>query len=254
MKFENCHFNQSTIKTKRPNELDIIRITYEEPKPLVNENSVFKCNFEHTTLEECGLFQDELLEETCPEETCTPSEFLKSLDNFNGPIDFQLPFRDKSKNFGTNGHYIYLQNVNSNGKIVRAILRFKRTLSNRIYSNNSSNNSSNSSSNSSSINSSDKANFGICKMKFYLRTNGYSLVYYDIFVDLLTTNKLISIKTKPQFSKLNFYELNEVSFENIKEPFQVLIQGSIRHNHFDQDTFIYMAIDDLSFNEDCQFL
>ena len=71
-------------------------MSYEEPKPL-NESSVYKCNFEHTTLEQCGLEADELLEETCPEEACTPSEWLISLDNFDGMTDFQLPFRDRSK-------------------------------------------------------------------------------------------------------------------------------------------------------------
>ena len=73
-------------KNKKPAELDIIRITYEEPKPAkTNEHSIYKCNFEHTSLEQCGLFSDEeILEETCPDEVCTSSEFLKSLDNFNG--------------------------------------------------------------------------------------------------------------------------------------------------------------------------
>lgn len=46
---------------------------------MTNEQSTYKCDFEHTTLEQCGLYQDEVLEETCPEEFCTPSEFLKSL-------------------------------------------------------------------------------------------------------------------------------------------------------------------------------
>lgn len=102
LEFENCSHDPSARaigRTRRPAELDIIRVSYEEPNQLLlNESSVYKCNFEHTTLEQCGLFQpDELLEETCPEETCTPSEWLISLDNFDGMTDFQLPFRDRSK-------------------------------------------------------------------------------------------------------------------------------------------------------------
>lgn len=135
--------------------------------------------------------------------------------------------------------------MNSHGRTTKAILRFKRTISNRLPT-----------VNSNSVNKSDlnSSSTNACKMRFYLRTNGYSLVNYDIFVDLMTSNKLISIKTSPKFSKLNFYELNQVSFDNITEPFQVLIQGSIKYNYFQQDTFIYMAIDDLSFSKDCLFL
>lgn len=134
------------------------------------------------------------------------------------------------QNFGINGHYAYVQNMNSNKKPVKAILRLKKTLSNK-----------------------SQPTGNHCKLRFYLRTNGYSLVNYDVFVELMSSNKLVPIKTKPRFSKSNYYELNEVSFANITEPFQVLIQGSIKHNNLNENTFIYLAIDDLSFSQDCQF-
>lgn len=121
--------------------------------------------------------------------------------------------------------------MNSNKKPVKAILRLKRTLSNK---------------------SSQSTN---CKLWFYLRTNGYRLVNYEIFVDLSSSNKLVPIRTQPKYSRSNFYELNEVSFANITEPFQVLIQGSIKHNNQNENTFpVYLAIDDLSFSQDCLFL
>lgn len=122
--------------------------------------------------------------------------------------------------------------MNSNKKPVKAILRLKRTLSNK---------------------SQPTGNHNPCKLRFYLRTNGYSLVNYDVFVDLVSSNKLVSIQTKPRYSKTNYYELNEVSFANITEAFQVLIQGSIKHNNLNENTFIYLAIDDLSFSQDCLF-
>lgn len=130
-------------------------------------------------------------------------------------------------------------NGNSKNKVTKAILRFKRTLSNKAQ------NSTNHNQNRTST---------VCKMNFYLRTNGYRLVNYDVFVDLVSSNKVVRVKTEPKFSKLNFYELNQVSFEGIDEPFQVLLLGSIEHNYVNQDTFIYLAIDDLSFTEHCLFL
>lgn len=105
LEFENCQTEQQNIaeKSKRPNDLDIIKISYQEPR-LINEQSIYKCNFEHETIEECGLVKDEdLLEEACPEDACTQSEWLRSLDNFDGMNHLQLPFRDYSKNFGING-------------------------------------------------------------------------------------------------------------------------------------------------------
>lgn len=204
-----------------------------------NEESVYKCDFEHKTLQQCDLFKDELIEETCPELICTPSEFLRSLDNLDGMNDFQLPFRDKTVNFGVNGHYAYLQNMNSDGKVTKAVLRLKRTISNRLEP---------------MINQMSVNRTNACKMKFFLRTNGYNLVNYDIFVDLLSSNKLVPIETNIKFSKLNFYESQVVNFENITEPFQILIQGSIVHNYLNRNTFIYMAIDDLSLTKDCEIL
>ena len=137
--------------------------------------------------------------------------------------------------------------MNNNGKSVKAILRFKRILSNKL----------NNKLQPLNHNSIDKMNTTACRLFFYLRTNGYNqwiqLVKYHIFVELISSNKLISIKTNPKFSKLNFYELNEVSFGQINEPFQILLQGEIRHNYLNQ-AFIYMAIDDISFTEGCLFL
>lgn len=131
--------------------------------------------------------------------------------------------------------------MNSNGKMTKAMLRFKRTISNKLQ--NSMDN------NLIKINGTTR---NYCKMTFYLRTNGYNLVNYDVFVDLVTSNRLMQIKTEPKFSKLNFYELNKVSFEDIDEPFQVLLQGTV--SNVVGNTFIYIALDDLSFTEDCLFL
>lgn len=104
MEFENCFYEQTIkLESSKPDDLDIIKISYQEPKP-VNEQSIYKCNFEHTSIEQCGLFNDELIEETCLEElNCIQSEWVKSLDNFDGMNHLQLPFRDHTKNFGING-------------------------------------------------------------------------------------------------------------------------------------------------------